>query len=194
MICPILVTTVLASCIAGCGAQGLDDTSTSHHPSDELANSADVPGEGEVVGESEQALSLPKRASYRNAGSGDCIGVDRARTDATAPLMQFPCDGTENQIWLNSSNKKTLENSKKGKCFSPLNGSTASFVNLALERCGGPNQAWKLREHRLGGFQIVSIATGKCVGIEGGSAKAGALVIQGPCNDRINQRWTQVPH
>ena len=54
---------------------------------------------------------------------------------------------------------------------------------------GNENQTWRIE--RLGGgtYQIVNVASGLCLDVEGGVRADGARVIQFRCQGNENQAW-----
>jgi hypothetical protein len=86
---------------------------------------------------------------WYSGGSRRCLAVKNASMDDNAPILQFDCNGGDNEEWYtNHRSGQTagyyeLRNHKSKKCLTVKNNGTANGSTLLQFTCnGGKNQSW----------------------------------------------------
>jgi hypothetical protein len=121
-----------------------------------------------------------------NVNSGKCLDVPGGSTADGVGVIQFACNGANNQKW-NVRRSGEIVNVNSGKCLDVPNGSTDDQVGVNQYSChGGDNQKWNVR--RTG--DIVNVNSGKCLDVPDGSTDDRVRVNQYACNGGNNQKWT----
>jgi hypothetical protein len=148
------------------------------------------------------------KIAFSTRNSTGCIGVDRARKDADAPLMRFNCDlptsnNPNNQYWILTPTKVegetepyfTIKNWKSEKCIGVDDASPLPGVALKQFVCKNhANQKWKLTTVKRGGRTALSIQNFDrlCIGI-GNEKQEYPPLLQEKCNAQPDQDWRLIP-
>ncbi|WP_079087450.1 RICIN domain-containing protein [Streptomyces scabiei] len=83
--------------------------------------------------------------SLVNINSGKCLDVKGASTSAEAEVIQWPCNGNNNQRWTFSDS--AVISVRSGMCLDVPGGSTGDGTALIQWPCNGnTNQQWSLTE------------------------------------------------
>ncbi len=86
----------------------------------------------------------------------------------------------------------TLTARHSGKLLDVYNASTADGANVVQWAANGQtNQRWQLRDAGGGYYNVVSLNSGKCLDVYGGTSATadGARVVQWACHTGTNQQW-----
>jgi len=86
----------------------------------------------------------------------------------------------------------TLTARHSGKLLDVFNASTADGANVVQWAANGQtNQRWRFTDVGGGWFTVVSVNSGKCLDVFGGSGATGdgVRVVQWACNGGTNQQW-----
>ncbi|MFI1865987.1 RICIN domain-containing protein [Streptomyces jumonjinensis] len=89
------------------------------------------------------ALSTPW--NWKNANGMKCLEIPGGSTAYAAAAVQWTCDGTNWQLWVNEGSGKLTEirNHHSGMCLDAANGSTADGASVVQSPCyGTPPQYW----------------------------------------------------
>ena len=137
----------------------------------------------------------PSDAYYEivSRGSGKCLDVYGASTDAVAPVIQWICHGGANQQWR-------LEPAGGG-AFRIIARHSAQALDvygawlddvtpiIQYPVHGGDNQVWAFEPASDGYVRIVARHSGKALDVEYASVNDGARVIQFTPHGGANQQW-----
>jgi hypothetical protein len=135
-----------------------------------------------------------------NAHSGLVMDVSDASAADGAKIIQWTGQQAGNQRWTltqRAGNVYTVVNAGSGKCLDAAAGSTAQGVQLDQQTCGGgAGQQWAL--DAVGDYTsttdtsylFVNLGSGWVADVSGGSANAGAPVVQWITNGGGNQTWS----
>jgi Ricin-type beta-trefoil lectin domain len=138
--------------------------------------------------------------NFKNALSGKCLDVLDRGTANGANVQQFDCLGDQqtNQVWRTVTNPEggiaRIVATHSDKCLdvaTPFAGAgKQNGANVQQWACSdGLNQSWALIPTGPGLYLIVSLFSGKCLDVEGGSTANNANVQQWECHGRPNQIW-----
>jgi hypothetical protein len=86
----------------------------------------------------------------------------------------------------------TLTARHSGKLADVFNAATTDGANVVQWAANGQaNQRWQFRDVGGGDFEVVSVNSGRCLDVFGGSGATGdgVRVVQWACNSGTNQRW-----
>src|SRR5262249_9002349 len=133
--------------------------------------------------------------TFQNVKSHLCIGVSGGSMSEGAPVQQFCCDDRANQRWSASGpleRFRSFTNGKSGKCMGidQKPGSKTKGASLKQFGCDSPKTAqWRYEVIQKGGsngfpaahFSLTN-SGGFCIGVDSGSKKIGAQLMQFPCD------------
>jgi hypothetical protein len=159
-----------------------------------ISNFGTSPGVGEVIRVDLQAPSglYQLVASH----SGKCLDVPEWSLNNGTPLIQWTCNGGDNQTWSLETapdGYSRLVARHSGKCLDVSGESTEDRADIIQWQChGGANQQWQV-EVVPGGYQLVARHSGKCVDVRGQSTDDGGSIIQWSCHGGANQTWILKP-
>ncbi|MFC0434334.1 RICIN domain-containing protein [Kutzneria buriramensis] len=135
-----------------------------------------------------------------NAHSGLVMDVSDASAADGAKVIQWTDHQAGNQRWTltqRAGNVYTVVNAGSGKCLEDPAGSTAQGTQLDQRTCdGSAGQQWAL--DAVGDYAsptdtsylFVNLGSGWVADVSGGSADAGAPVVQWTTNGGGNQTWS----
>lgn len=125
--------------------------------------------------------------------SGKCLDIAGASSANAAPLIQWSCKVSGNQLFdfVSVGNDQfTLKVKHSGKCLDVSGGSVADGASLIQFDChGGANQKFTLKNMGSGYYSLVSVKSGKCVDVAGPSTANNARLIQWTCHGKPNQQF-----
>ncbi|MER6514573.1 ricin-type beta-trefoil lectin domain protein [Nonomuraea sp. NPDC001636] len=131
---------------------------------------------------------------WPNNGNGQSLvlDVDRAGGSGSKTIV-WTWNGGANQRWEHGGQTNTtiVPCHNRSLCLDAAGGQTANGTWVIVYRCnGGWNQRWDL-EHPWGAgwVRFRLHGTSKCLNVNGGIAR-GHNVILWPCNNEVNERWT----
>ena len=132
-----------------------------------------------------------------NWNSGKCLAVREGSTSSGAEVIQWPCNGKDEQQWFFASvqgDSAEVVNKKSGKCLSIAGGSRergAKAIQWTCDAIVRDEQWWSvvLTDPDAGGFELHNFTSGMCLAIGGASTANGANAIQWSCNDHWEQKW-----
>lgn len=124
--------------------------------------------------------------------SGKCLDVSGASSNNGAPIIQWDCNGGQNQQWrlvpVGSYYRIVARHS--GKCLDVTGASRVNGAQVIQWDChGGDNQLWSLVSAGGGYYRITAKHSGKCLDVQGASSSSGTRVIQWDCHGADNQLW-----
>ncbi|GAB3656826.1 RICIN domain-containing protein [Glycomyces tarimensis] len=126
--------------------------------------------------------------------SGKCADVVNGSTADGAEIIQYTCNGGDNQRWQLQSvggGYYEIMSWRSGKCLDVSDASTANGAQVVQWPCnGGTNQQWQLRDAGGGYTELVARHSGKCLDVTSGSTENSARLKQYDCNSGTNQQWT----
>jgi Ricin-type beta-trefoil lectin domain/Glycosyl hydrolases family 43 len=125
--------------------------------------------------------------------SGKCVDVVNGSTAANAQVIQYTCNGGNNQQWSprdSGGGYVQLVARHSGLCLDVANASTADSAQVIQYTCGpGTNQQWQFQDSGNGYVRVVARHSGKCLDVTSASTADSARVIQWTCNANTNQQW-----
>jgi hypothetical protein len=137
---------------------------------------------------------------WNNFYTGFCLAVAKGSTTDGAPVIEWPCNGGDEQKWYYSNGwdgdgyGTYLINKKSGKCLSVPSGSTAKGKQLIIWPCYGyDDQFWivDLRSPDEGGVTMKNDHSGQYMAISSENWYSGSPVFQWPWTDGFEQWWLQ---
>ena len=133
-------------------------------------------------------LAVPYHA--RTAAPAErCLDVSGGSRDDGAAVIQYRCNGGENQRFTAPSENTTGElrpRHASGKCLDVSGANRGDGAKVILYACnGGANQ----RFTRTRSGELRAQHSGKCLDVSGASQSDGAAIIQYRCNGGANQRF-----
>lgn len=127
--------------------------------------------------------------------SGKCLDVAGGSVLIGAPVIQWDCNGLENQQWtftpIGAGYYKIIAR-HSGKALDVLGGELSVLNGVIVEQWdynGGANQRWSVEYIGDGYYRIVAMHSGKCLDILGALPIHGALADQWGCTGGDNQKW-----
>lgn len=143
---------------------------------------------GVVTGQVGEQVPIVSRSS------GKCVDVAGGSSADGAALVQYACNGADNQDWRLQptwGGYYQIVSSSSGKCIDLADESTANGARIIQWPCNGQdNQQWQLREVAGGHVEIVSRYSGKCLDVDGSSTADAAPLLQWDCWGGANQQWS----
>lgn len=130
--------------------------------------------------------------TLRPRHSNKCVDVYGAGRQSGANIMQWDCNGGDNQLWKLVAHDDwfTLVAKHSGKCADVYGGNTANGGNIAQWDChGGPNQDYKLIPRGGDAYALQGRHSGKCVDVAGEGTHAGANIQQWDCHNGGGQAF-----
>ena len=125
--------------------------------------------------------------------SNMCLDVSGASAADGARVIQWPCNGGDNQRWRVESAGSgfyRLVASHSGKALDVFAASTADGAEvIQFAPHGGENQQWLLEPVGGGSYRLIARHSGKALDVSGASVAAGAAVIQWLPHADANQQW-----
>lgn len=125
--------------------------------------------------------------------SGKCVDVVNGSTASNAQVIQYACNGGNNQQWSprdSGGGYVQLVARHSGLCLDVANASTADSAQVIQYTCGpGTNQQWQFHDSGNGYVRVVARHSGKCLDVTSASTADSARVIQWSCNTNTNQQW-----
>lgn len=124
--------------------------------------------------------------------SGKCLNVDSGSFADGAQVMQWGCQGGNDELWTLRPYQDAYQVVVKhsGKCLNVSGASTADGGQVIQWPCvGANNELWYARP-RGDYFQLVAKHSGKCLNVYGGWKNNGANLIQWPCVGADNELFT----
>jgi serine/threonine protein kinase len=125
--------------------------------------------------------------------SGKCIGVDGGSTDSGKSLVQWQCNGNDDQLWKLQSKGGgyyNLVNKKSGKCAGVAGDSMDYGAWIVQWECiDVDNQLWSRVDLGNTYNNFVNKHSGLCLVVKDVSLDNGALIIQWGCDSSDNQWW-----
>lgn len=122
--------------------------------------------------------------------SNKCVDVRGASTSNGAEIIQWSCNGGDNQSWIlypNGTGYYQIKSRISGKCIDVNGGSTADGANILQWDChGGDNQLWGFVAYN-GKYKLVAKHSNKCLDVLDASTSDGAKLIQWSCYNGTNQ-------
>jgi uncharacterized repeat protein (TIGR03803 family) len=178
------------------GAYPVDELFRARDGSFYGTTSAGGPTGGGVVFQVRLATPPPSSDTYYeivSRGSGKCLDVFGASTEAVAAVIQWVCHGGANQQWR-------LEPAGGGafRIIARHSGQALDVYGALLDDVtpiiqwpvhSGDNQAWTLEPASDGYVRFVARHSGKALDVEYASVDDGARVIQYTGHGGTNQQW-----
>jgi ricin-type beta-trefoil lectin protein len=133
-----------------------------------------------------------------NLNSGLCMGVEGGHTNNGHRVIQWGCDGTDNQKWwidfsgdYSEVVNRRASDSRKVACLGVSGGSTADGAQLVVWECdGSDNQQWRTEgSPACGGHILVNKGSGRLISVEGASGSQGAPIILWHWGGTPDQTW-----
>ncbi|WP_081714120.1 RICIN domain-containing protein [Cystobacter fuscus] len=172
--CKILAVAGTLIMAVGCGGETLVDEAT------ELAPDESSPT---VTPNFYQVVALH---------SGKCMDVTGASLSDGARIIQWGCNGGNNQqFFLTPMNDGTytIKARHSGKCVDVSSASTEDGAAVIQWEChSGNNQRFYVQDWE-GRYRLVAKHSGKCLDVSGASTANGAYFIQWPCHGGDNQTF-----
>jgi hypothetical protein len=142
---------------------------------------------GQVSGVAGQTETLTARHSSR------CVDVVNGSTADGAELIQYTCNGGNNQKWQFQSTGGgyfQVVAWHSGKCMDVSDRSTANGARVVQWPCnGGTNQQWQVQDAGSGYVRLVARHSGKCLDVVQASGANGARLQQWDCNAGNHQQF-----
>lgn len=129
------------------------------------------------------------KASHSNR----CLDVPQSRMTSETELIQFDCNGTDNQTWefIPSDDAYVIKAKHSGKCLTVPSSSDQNNTRLVQYEClNSNNQKWHLTELPNGTYDIRGKLSNKCVDVIHSNIENEANIIQFTCNSTTNQLWS----
>ncbi|MFE4617785.1 RICIN domain-containing protein [Streptomyces sp. NPDC056501] len=126
----------------------------------------------------------------RNQGSGMCLDVPGGTGVWGTQLIQWPCNGGDNQkfTFYYIDNIPVLRNKATGLCVDVPGGSGANGTAVVQWGCNaGDNQRWFLSGPQNSVYH--NTASRKCLEVADWRTDAGAPVRQWDCHSGASQQW-----
>jgi hypothetical protein len=137
--------------------------------------------------------------------SGMCMDVYHAMREEGANMVQFPCNGQNNQTFYfgpgaldpndpgvtDPGRPVAIKVNSSGRCLTAEHSAQPEAAALAHICHYTRSQQWLIRANGNGTMQLVSAASGKCLDVRHSSASAGAQVLHFDCHGGTNQQWRQ---
>jgi hypothetical protein len=124
--------------------------------------------------------------------SGLCMDVSGNSTADGATLIQWNCQGSDNQLFTftaKSGGQYQLISKSSGKCVTVV--STANGLLLQQATCGtGAAQLFKITTVKAGVVNVISVLNNNCLDVPGISTVAGTQIGAYTCNGQTNQQFT----
>lgn len=159
----------------------------------------DSEGDGDGMEAEDSAIEVaeqPFRAGMYSISakhSGKCLDVTGASGADGAKLIQWSCNGQNNQRFQAvdvGGGEYALIALHSGKCLDVTGASAANGAQLIQFTCHfGDNQRFVVIDLTDGYSLIMPKHSGKCLDVSGGSVTGGAPIIQFACHVGPNQRF-----
>ncbi|MFJ8478391.1 trypsin-like serine protease [Kitasatospora sp. NPDC094011] len=134
-----------------------------------------------------------------NQNSRKCLAIPSASTVQGTGAIQWDCAGIPDQQWSarpvpNSGNVEIVNLNSK-LCLGVYGASETAGERAVQWECNGnADQQWTKRatSHRDGEaeYQLVNLRSGQCLAIQGAGKNNGENVIQWPCGENADHKWT----
>jgi hypothetical protein len=141
----------------------------------------------------------PTPSEFVNFGSGGCMGVPGGSTAPNVQLVQWNCNGSNDQNWIRDASHSTVignltytpwVDQRSGQCIGVASGSRSAGAAVVQSWCNGsPDQSWARVDRGGGVTDLVNLNSGMCVGVAGGNRSPGAKIVQWPCTGAADQGW-----
>jgi len=141
------------------------------------------------------AQDLSGRVELVARHSGKCLDVMGASLDDFTPVIQWDCNGGENQHWTlqpAGDGYYTLIASHSGKALSVLAESWAINVGdpvVQYPSVGVTNQQWRLLDAGDGYYSLMARQSNLVLEVEAASTDSGVRTVQDVMNGSSNQQW-----
>ena len=124
--------------------------------------------------------------------TGKCIDVSGWSTANGGKLVQWACNGQDNQKFamrdMGGSQYQVVSRSS-GKCLDNR-GSKDGGTDVVQNACANTAaQLWTRRTSASGHSQLVSVGSGKCLNVRHYSSTNGAVIEQNTCTNSDSQQW-----
>lgn len=130
---------------------------------------------------------------FRAVVSRKCLEVDRGQTANNVGIVQFSCDGSDEQslnLRSRAGNTFNIIAKHSGKCFDVPGGDSSDNLPLQHFDCDGSSeQFFSMRDVGGGSFNLVT-NNGKCFDVPGGDTGDYVGINQFSCDGSIEQKFT----
>src|SRR5262249_46951101 len=130
-----------------------------------------------------------------------CLNVSGASASAGAQIIQWPCQGGDNELWsfddafVGPAQPARVVSVASGMCADVSGESTADGASAIAWPCKvapANNQSCALQRSGAGS-QLVAQHSQKCLAVGAASTTDGAAVVQAPCQATTSQTWQTQP-
>jgi hypothetical protein len=136
---------------------------------------------------------LGKDVTIKSKRSSLVLGVAAGSTIEGEAIVQWPKDGTANQLWKLEPTEDgyvTIKNKGSALLLGVEAGSTAPGAAIIQWLADGTaNQSWKLEPTRDGYYVIRNKGSGLVLNVEGNSPIQGAHIVQWKAEGADNEKW-----
>jgi hypothetical protein len=134
-----------------------------------------------------------------NQGNGNCADVPNGASTSALALIQWSCNSGSNQSFAftavsGSSNTYSIATVTSGSCIDIFGASSADNAAVIQYAChSGTNQQFRLQPVSVSGatntFNLVSVASGKCVAPGGDASASNTELVQLSCSSATSRVW-----
>ena len=138
-----------------------------------------------------------------NQNNGNCADIPNSAGTNALQLVQWTCNNGTNQNFAftavtGAPNTFTIATLTSGSCLDIAGASTTDNAALIQYTCHtGTNQQFRLQAVPISGatntFNVVSVASGKCIAPAGDAAGTNTALVQLPCTTATSRTW-QLPN
>ena len=153
---------------------------------------------GSSVGAANRAAADNRSAGYTGIGNNCLDATYRVLAAYGVPDLPWTQTNPYPNNWFNAlggdwqagSLGETWYNVKAQMALDLDHANSANGTATHQWPGNGSEAQWWIRTLVPGGYELFSRATGKCVGVAGGSTAQGAYVVEWDCNGSTDQRWS----
>jgi hypothetical protein len=138
------------------------------------------------------AAEAATAGTIKPINSGLCLDVSGFSSADKAPIVQWTCNGQENQLFtfnVNSSGQYQIVSKSSGKCVTVVRISSSSTVLQQLTCGSRSDQLFKVSQLSSGVVKIVSAQNSSCLDVPNVSSTPGVQMGTWTCNGQPNQQF-----
>jgi hypothetical protein len=137
------------------------------------------------------ATGQPIYLSFTNVNSGKCLDVLAFGTDNGTKIVQYTCNGYDNQKFAiadQGNGLLAIKGKHSGKCVDVASNNIEEPI-IIFDCTYRPTQLWQFEEYKPGQFSIRNASSGRCIDVARSSTDSGANAIQYECHHGNGQLW-----